>query len=127
MKKTTILLIAMAAIAVIAVALWATGILPFAPATAAKPGASASAPPPPVPVSVAKALEKSVTEWDEFSGRVKAIDHVEVRPQVSGIIEQVHFDDGQLVKKGDQLFTIDPRPFQAALDNAKAVQEGAEA
>jgi multidrug efflux system membrane fusion protein len=72
-------------------------------------------------------VEKSVTEWDEFSGRVQAIDHVEVRPQVSGIIEQVHFSDGQLVQKGDLLFTIDPRPFQAALDNAKAVEEGAQA
>lgn len=104
---------------------WSTGVLPIAK-PAANP-AAASAAPPPVPVSVAEVMEKSVTEWDEFSGRVKAIDHVEVRPQVSGIIEEVHFDDGQLVKKGDQLFTIDPRPFQAALDNAKAVEEGAEA
>jgi multidrug efflux system membrane fusion protein len=76
---------------------------------------------------VAKVEEKSVTEWDEFSGRVRAIDHVEVRPQVSGIIEQVHFSDGQLVQKGDMLFTIDPRPFQAALAQAQATLAGAQA
>jgi multidrug efflux system membrane fusion protein len=80
-----------------------------------------------VSVSVASVLEEPVTEWDEFSGRVKAIDHVEIRPQVSGIIESVHFADGQLVNKGDLLFTIDPRPFQAALASAQAGLAGAEA
>jgi multidrug efflux system membrane fusion protein len=108
-----------------AIVAWSTGMLPLSKSAAPAPAASMA--PPPVAVSVATVLEKSVTEWDEFSGRVKAIDHVEVRPQVSGIIEEVHFSDGQLVKKGDPLFTIDPRPFQAALDNAKAVEEGAQA
>ena len=126
MKKSTLVItLAMLALVAGAVVLWKTGMLPLAQA-APKPDA-VSAAPPPVPVSVAKVEEKSVTEWDEFSGRVRAIDHVEVRPQVSGIIEQVHFSDGQLVRKGDMLFTIDPRPFQAALDNAKAVEEGAQA
>ena len=127
MKKNYTLPIALTVIAIAggAVGLWATGIVSI-PASAAKPSVAMAAPPP-VPVSVAKVMEKSVTEWDEFSGRVRAIDHVEVRPQVSGIIEQVHFSDGQLVQKGDLLFTIDPRPFQAALDNAKAVEEGAQA
>ncbi len=114
----------MLAIAGGALTLWATGIASLPNPT---PAPAADAAPPPVPVSVAKVEEKSVTEWDEFSGRVRAIDHVEVRPQVSGIIEQVHFSDGQLVRKGDLLFTIDPRPFQAALDNAKAVEAGAQA
>ena len=127
MKKNYTLPIALTVIAIAggAVGLWATGIVSI-PASAAKPSVAMAAPPP-VPVSVAKVMEKSVTEWDEFSGRVRAIDHVEVQPQVSGIIEQVHFSDGQLVQKGDLLFTIDPRPFQAALDNAKAVEEGAQA
>jgi multidrug efflux system membrane fusion protein len=126
MKKSTLLIsVAIVALAGVALALWATGIvaMPNAPA----PPAAVNAAPPPMPVSVAKVEEKSVTEWDEFSGRVRAIDHVEVRPQVSGIIEQVYFRDGQLVRKGDLLFTIDPRPFQAALDNAKAVEAGAAA
>ncbi|MGA2052382.1 MAG: efflux RND transporter periplasmic adaptor subunit [Opitutales bacterium] len=86
-----------------------------------------AAPPASPPDSVAAALEQRVTEWDEFSGRVEAIDRVEVRPQVSGMIVAVHFEDGQLVKQGDLLFTIDPRPFQAQLAQAEAVQAGAEA
>jgi multidrug efflux system membrane fusion protein len=126
MKKNFRLLISLAVIAVVgAVVFWKTGILSTAQPAAQQPVTNAA--PPPVPVSVAKVEEKSVTEWDEFSGRVQAIDRVEVRPQVSGIIEQVHFSDGQLVQKDDMLFTIDPRPFQAALDNAKAVEEGAQA
>jgi membrane fusion protein, multidrug efflux system len=127
MKKTSILLIAVAAVAVIAVALWATGIVHIAQAAPGAQAVSAPATPPPAPVSVAKVLEKSVTEWDEFSGRVQAIDRVEVRPQISGLITEVHFSDGQLVKKGDLLFTIDPRPFQAALAHAQADLAAAQA
>lgn len=103
--------------------LWATGLFspknPSARATAAAP--------PPVPVSVATVIDKSVTEWDEFSGRVQPVDRVEIRPQVSGLIVAVHFDEGQMVKKGDPLFTIDPRPFQAELTQAQAALEGAQA
>lgn len=103
--------------------LWATGLFstnnPSAKATAAAP--------PPVPVSVATVIDKSVTEWDEFSGRVQPVDRVEIRPQVSGLIVAVHFDEGQMVKKGDPLFTIDPRPFQAELTRAQAALEGAQA
>jgi multidrug efflux system membrane fusion protein len=122
-SKLAIFLIVLAAAG--AVVLWKTGVPVFGPPVA--PPADAGAAPPPTPVSVAKVEKKSVIEWDEFSGRVRAIDQVEIRPQVSGIIEQVHFQDGQLVRKGDLLFTIDPRPFQAALDNARAVEAGAEA
>lgn len=93
-------------------------------AAAAKPTVSAASP---VSVSVASALEMPVTEWDEFSGRIKAIEHVEVRPQVSGPIEKIHFEDGQLVNKGDPLFTIDRRPFQAELERTEAVEAGARA
>jgi len=103
--------------------LWATGLFstnnPSAKATTAAP--------PPVPVSVATVIDKSVTEWDEFSGRVQPVDRVEIRPQVSGLIVAVHFDEGQMVKKGDPLFTIDPRPFQAELTRAQAALEGAQA
>lgn len=91
---------------------------------AAKP---ANAAPPPTSVSVAAVLEKSVTEWDDFSGRVEAIDRVEIRPRVSGTIDAIHFQEGQLVKKGDLLFTIDPRPYQADLARATATQAGAQA
>ncbi|HEY0256811.1 MAG TPA: efflux RND transporter periplasmic adaptor subunit [Candidatus Methylacidiphilales bacterium] len=126
MKTSTKLILSVAVLAVAGAAgLWATGMLPVGHAAEAAPAVAAA--PAPVPVSVASVMEKSVTEWDAFSGRVRAIDSVQVRPQVSGIIEEVHFSDGQLVKKGDMLFTIDPRPFQAALDNAKAVEAGAQA
>lgn len=120
MKNSLKLFAVVAALAVIigGVVAWRNGVPPFG--TAAPAAAAANAAPPPVTVSVATVLERPVTEWDEFSGRVTAIDHVEIRPQVSGIIEQVHFADGQLVKKGDLLFTIDPRPFQAALAQAQA-------
>jgi multidrug efflux system membrane fusion protein len=91
---------------------------------AAKPPAEAPAP---VSVSVASALQKSVTEWDDFSGRVEAIDRVDIRPRVAGTIDVVHFQEGQLVKKGDLLFTIDPRPYQAELARADAAVAGAQA
>jgi multidrug efflux system membrane fusion protein len=81
----------------------------------------------PAAVSVAAVLEKSVVEWDDFSGRVEAIERVEIRPRVAGTIDAVHFKEGQLVKKGDALFTIDPRPYQAELARAEAAQAGAQA
>jgi multidrug efflux system membrane fusion protein len=64
-------------------------------------------------VSVAKVLEQPVNEWDEFTGRLEAPETVEIRPRVSGQIDDVAFTEGALVKKGDLLFQIDPRPFQA--------------
>ena len=91
---------------------------------AAKPPAAAPAP---ASVSVAAALEKSVTEWDDFSGRVEAVERVEIRPRVAGTIDVIHFQEGQLVKKGALLFTIDPRPYQAELARAEAAVAGAQA
>ena len=82
--------------------------------------ANAPAEQPPMPVSVAAALERPVTEWKEFSGRLRAVQDVEVRPRVSGTIDAVHFTEGDIVKKGDTLFTIDPRPYRAALSQGKA-------
>jgi len=79
------------------------------------------------PVTVAAVLEKSVTEWDDFSGRVEAIEYVEIRPRVTGTIDAIHFKEGQLVRKGDLLFSIDPRPFQAELARAEADKAKAQA
>ena len=75
---------------------------------------------PPVEVSVAAALERNVTQWDEFTGRLEAVESVEVRPRVTGYIESVNFAEGSLVRKGDLLFVIDPRPYRAELAKAEA-------
>ncbi|QWT22058.1 efflux RND transporter periplasmic adaptor subunit [Bacillus sp. NP157] len=70
-------------------------------------------------VSVAKPLRREVTQWDDYVGRFEPSRSVEIRPRVSGQISQVNFVDGALVKKGDLLFTLDKRPFEAALAEAK--------
>jgi RND family efflux transporter MFP subunit len=90
-----------------------------------KPAARA-APPAPA-VTVARPLQKSITEWDEYTGRFTAVETVEVRARVSGFIESVHFKEGQPVKQGDLLFVIDPRPFRIAIEQAKAEVERAKA
>ena len=77
-------------------------------------------PPPAPPVSVAAALEKDVVEADEFSGRVEAIESVEVRARINGYLQSIHFKPGADVKKGDLLFTIDPRPLEAQVAAAEA-------
>src|SRR6187551_1403435 len=64
-------------------------------------------------VTVAAAVARELTEWEEFTGRLEAVNTVEVRPRVSGYVSHVHFREGALVRKGDLLFQIDPRPFQA--------------
>ncbi len=76
--------------------------------------------PPPPSVTVAKPVQKAVTDYDEYVGRFTAVNSVEVRARVSGYLEGVHFRDGQLVKQGDLLFSIDKRPFQNTLDQARA-------
>ena len=75
---------------------------------------------PPVGVNVAAVLKKSVTEWDEFSGRIEAIESVELRPRVAGYLAAVHFREGGEVRKGDLLFTIDDREYRAAAESARA-------
>ena len=98
--------------------LLATASLSFLLISAA--AAFAQGGPPAMPVSVAAPIAKRVTQWDEFSGRFEAVASVEVRARVSGFIEELHFKDGQLVKVGDPLFTIDKRPYEIAVDSAKA-------
>lgn len=75
---------------------------------------------PPPGVTVSPPIQQEVQEWDEFTGRIDAAESVEIRPRVSGYIDKIHFKSGQMVKKGDLLVTIDPRPFQALLDRAEA-------
>jgi membrane fusion protein, multidrug efflux system len=87
----------------------------------------ANAPPSAPPVTVAQPLQKTITEWDEYTGRFTAVETVEVRARVSGFIESVHFNEGQIVKEGDVLFVIDQRPSRIAIDQAKADVERAKA
>ncbi len=86
----------------------------------------AKAPPPPA-VTVANPVKQTVTDHDDYVGRFAAVNSVEVRARVSGYLDGVHFKDGQLVKQGDLLFTIDKRPFQNALDQAQATLTQAKA
>ena len=90
-----------------------------------KPAAN-SGPPPPT-VTVAHPLQKSITEWDEYTGRFTPLETVEVRARVSGFIDSVHFQEGQIVKKDDLLFVIDQRPYQIAVEQAKADIQRAQA
>jgi RND family efflux transporter MFP subunit len=87
------------------------------------------APPPEVPpsVEVATPLSQRVADWDDYSGRFEPVDSVDVRPRVSGAIQSVHFEDGQMVEQGALLFVIDPRPYAAQLAHAKAQLAGARA
>jgi multidrug efflux system membrane fusion protein len=75
---------------------------------------------PPPDVNVAAVIKKQVTEWDEFSGRIEAVDSVEIRPRVAGYLAGVHFDEGAEVERGQLLFTIDAREYRAAADSARA-------
>ncbi len=83
--------------------------------------------PPQLPVTVASPLVKKVTEWDDYVGRFEAIQSVEVRPRASGYLTRTHFTDGQYVKAGQLLFSIDARPAQAQLDQARAQLASAQA
>lgn len=89
---------------------------------AALAGCSKSPPPPePAPtVIVAAPIVREVRDWDDYAGRFEAVDAVEIRPRVSGMLQAVHFRDGQNVKKGQLLFSIDPRPIEAQLAQSRA-------
>jgi membrane fusion protein, multidrug efflux system len=83
--------------------------------------------PPPPQVTVATPIKRSVVDQDEYVGRFVAVDSVEIRARVSGYLDRIHFTDGQMVKQGDLLFTIDRRPFQTTLDQAKGNLQQAQA
>jgi RND family efflux transporter MFP subunit len=83
-------------------------------------GSGPQGPPPAPPVTVAEPTKRTISDYDEYVGRFVAVDSVEVRARVSGYLDAVQFKDGQMVKQGDLLFTIDKRPFQNALDQARA-------
>lgn len=85
-------------------------------------GCGNDAPPMPAPqVTVAPAIERSVQDWDEFTGHFEAVNSVEVRPRVGGFLERVEFVEGSTVRQGDVLFVIDPRPYQAEVARAEAM------
>jgi multidrug efflux system membrane fusion protein len=79
-----------------------------------------TAPPPPPAVTVANPVKKTITDQDEYVGRFVAVDSIEIRSRVSGYLDKVHFKDGQLVKEGEPLFTIDRRPLEITLSQARA-------
>ncbi|MBT9502828.1 MAG: efflux RND transporter periplasmic adaptor subunit [Burkholderiaceae bacterium] len=81
---------------------------------------AASAEPPATPVSVATVVKSDVATWDEFSGRLEAVERVDLRSRVAGAVQAVHFKEGALVKQGDLLITIDPAPFAAEVERAEA-------
>ncbi|TMA79523.1 MAG: efflux RND transporter periplasmic adaptor subunit, partial [Deltaproteobacteria bacterium] len=83
-------------------------------------GARPAPAPPPPKVKVVQPVAREITEWDEFTARLDAVDSVEVRPRVSGYLQSIHFQDGAIVQKGDLLFLIDPRPYEAALHRTEA-------
>lgn len=101
--------------------LWAWIRLPAVMLAVALASTATTAQQPPAPqVTVAQPLAQRVTQWDEFSGRFEAVNTVDIRPRVSGVLEQVHFKDGQIVQMGEPLFTIDQRPFRIAQELADA-------
>lgn len=83
--------------------------------------------PPAPPVTVAKPIQKEIVEWDEYTGRTDAVENVNITPRVSGYIDNITFRAGDMVNKGDLLFIIDPRPYQAVLDQADAQLRQAQA
>lgn len=117
-------------------ALWGTGLSTAALITGASfyldtprgaTAAPAAAEAPAVPVTVTSVQPRNVTTWQEFSGRLEAVDRVELRPRVSGAIQSVHFHEGGLVQEGDLLFKIDPAPYEAAVQEAEGQVSSANA
>ena len=118
--RRTTLCLAVAGIVAVTAAAW--GLSGSNEAQANAPAATQA-----TPVDVAAVISRNIVDWQYFSGRMEAVDRVEIRPQVSGILTAVHFKDGAMVKKGDLLFTIDPRPYAAEAARAQAQVTAAEA
>ncbi len=89
--------------------------------------ATANTAPPAPPVSVATVAESEITAWDAFSGRLEAVERVEIRSRVAGAVQAVHFREGALVSRGDLLITIDPAPYAAEVERAQAQVAAAQA
>jgi RND family efflux transporter MFP subunit len=105
----------------VALALLAAGLAWWMLKDAQSDGAQqAMAAPPPPQVTVAAPLLKDIVEWNEYTGQFQAVEEVEIRSRVSGYLDKIHFNDGQIVAAGDLLFSIDPRPFEIAVSSAKA-------
>ncbi len=81
----------------------------------------------PLPVNFVTVVEQEVREWDEFTGRLEAVESVEIRPRVSGYITEIHFQAGAIIKAGDLLYVIDPRPYRADYERAAAEFERTQA
>jgi multidrug efflux system membrane fusion protein len=97
----------------------AIGLMTLAGVSAGCSSSAQPKAPAPVEVSVAEVICKQIADNDEFTGRLEAVHAVEVRPRVSGYLQSVHFKEGEIVREGDLLFQIDPRPFQAEVDRLK--------
>jgi multidrug efflux pump subunit AcrA (membrane-fusion protein) len=95
----------------------------WTPANKDQPASSASLP----KVTISRPVVREIIEWDEYTGRLEATESVEVRARVNGYLQSIHFKDGAIVKKGDLLFVIDPRPYQAELDRVTAELQLAQA
>jgi multidrug efflux system membrane fusion protein len=113
--------------AALAAAAIGVAVLVSVPSSETRSNTPSQAEPAAVPVSVAVVEQRDVALWDEFSGRLEAVERVEVRSRVAGAIKVVHFREGALVKEGDPLITIDPEPYAAEADRAKAQVLAAEA
>ncbi|MFB2552441.1 efflux RND transporter periplasmic adaptor subunit [Ensifer soli] len=111
----------------LAASLSAAALFVDLPVGTAAAEASAPAASPAIPVTVAVVESRDVVTWQEFSGRLEAIERVQIRSRVAGAIQSVHFREGALVKAGDLLFTIDPEPYQAAVNQAEGQCASAEA
>jgi membrane fusion protein, multidrug efflux system len=118
-RRTVIAAAAIVALAAGSIALFAAYGRNVAAATPRQPQAT--------PVSVATVVQSDVATWDEFSGRLEAVERVDVRSRVAGAVHAVHFTEGALVKKGDLLVTIDPAPYAAEVDRAAAQAVAAQA
>lgn len=115
----------LATLATAVAAVAASAVLVFqSPSAQATAGA---AQPQAVPVSVAAVLQQDISLWDEFSGRLEAVQRVDIRARVSGAVQSVHFREGSLVKQGDLLITVDPAPYAAEVDRAEAQVAAAQA
>ncbi len=137
MRTRTIAVLGLVSIAAVAAVLQAAGALPTGLAAfittgveqaKGKGGAQVGARPqqgPPAEVTASQPARRPVIEWDEFSGRFEAVDQVELRARVSGYLTETHVKDGQDVRSGDLLFTIDPRPFERAVALSQAELEQA--